>query len=804
MPCKVLHVLRHGVAVHNQPNAHQLPPASLLDPSLTVHGVAQANAAKSRIQALRPQLVLTSPLTRALQTATTVMASPDDGKHNPTAAAMPPPVILALEIVREAYGALLPDKRRSAAELRAAFSPAVDLSMLSEEDQCWKAGERETLEAVHGRARILLRELLPRHERHVLLVSHGVFLECLLREALLREAPQNPDWDEQRQVLNCELYSVIFVEVDPSFLAGFQSPSPSQQRQQHLLSPSPRKGQEAQVGGRFLRRLLLTPGTHDLLAASGLGAGFMEEVVCWAAQLFLAYSQGCYRLSLPQFTQLLGQCGVKHDFVCLRYFVAMASRRRAGEVGGGGGEKQEKQAENVVDEQQGITAVAAAVIAGGLSFEDFLIGLVAMDRHTANAGVWRSLRAELIFRVYDLDDDGDLALKDFILLLEDMAREGGEGGRVPADRQAVEVEARKLHKGGRVTQAEFVSAVESKAFQGTGCLFRTLRSPIKCDTVARQAFLDGSPPPSSPTTTTIGCRSSGAGTFGGRRSSGEGEGGGGGSGGRPPHGTRTTPTTTSTSVVKVNSRQICFDVSKQRYSMSPHEKDPHKKLLHRQQQQELDDRRQLHQQQFSNHHQQQHHHHQDHQNRRHSLDEPNDGKSEEATAGGGNPPKVSTVSGELQYGSGPPNSSSSNSSNTLAPMSPGQGTAHRIIRLLLDWDPNQPLPEPGVLGALVGGLSDLEPLFKELQVLLSAEPTVLEARTPTRIFGDIHGQLGDLLRLFKAYGRPDRFGGRGGEGGREGREGGRGGLIFCFASPCHGTDSSPSLPPLPPSLQTSN
>ena len=748
MPCKVLHVLRHGIAVHNQPNAHQLPPASLFDPSLTVQGVAQANAAKAKIQALRPQLVLTSPLTRALQTATTVMAAPDDGMERnktPTASATPAPVILALEIVREAYGVLLPDKRRSAAELRAAFSPAVDLSMLSEQDLLWKAGERETLESVHGRARTLLRDLLPRHERHVLLVSHGVFLECLLLEALLGEAPQNPDWDEQRQVMNCDLYSVIFVEVDPSFVAGFQSPSPSQPQQQHLLSPPPSKGHKAHKGERFLRRLLLTPSTHDLLTASGLGPGFMEEVVCWVAQLFLAYSQGCYRLSLSQFTQLLGQCGVEEPFVCERYFVALVSRRR--EVEGSGGGKQEKKTENVVDEQQGAAAAAAA--AGGLSFEDFLIGLVAMDPHTANAGVWRTLRAEFIFRAYDLDDDGDLAFQDFRLIMEDMAGLLQEGGRVPTDRQAVEKEARKWHQGGRVTQANFVMAVESKTFPGTGVLFRTLRSPIKCDTVARQALLDGSPPPFPPppsTTAATGGRGSGTGIVGGRRSSG----GGGGSGGRPPHGTRTTPTTTSTSVVKVNSRQICFDVSKQRYSMSPHEKDPHKKLLHRQQQQELDERRHLHQQQFSTHQ------HQDHQNRRHSLEEPKEGKSEEA---GQKTTKVGMV-----YGSAPPNSSSSSNGsgeNGLAPMSPGQGTAHRIIRLLLDWDPNQhqPLPEPGAFGALVCGLTDLEPLFKELQGLLSAEPTVLEARTPTRIFGDIHGQLGDLLRLFKAYGRPDRFGG---------------------------------------------
>ena len=142
------------------------------------------------------------------------------------------------------------------------------------------------------------------------------------------------------------------------------------------------------------------------------------------------------------------------------------------------------------------------------------------------------------------------------------------------------------------------------------------------------------------------------------------------------------------------------------------------------------------------------------------------------------------ASAALEYGSSPIRCSSSSDGSDgesgLAPMSPGQETAHRIIRLLLDWDPDQPqpLPEPGVFGALVGGMTDLEPLFEELEGLLRSEPTVLEARTPTRIFGDIHGQLGDLLRLFKAYGRPDRFGGRKGrvwreERGREGRKEGK-------------------------------
>ena len=84
-------------------------------------------------------------------------------------------------------------------------------------------------------------------------------------------------------------------------------------------------------------------------------------------------------------------------------------------------------------------------------------------------------------------------------------------------------------------------------------------------------------------------------------------------------------------------------------------------------------------------------------------------------------------------------------------------TANAIIRFILDADPNQPLKDKGVFSAL-SGLEELGPLFDELKVILKQEPTVLEVRTPARIFGDIHGQLGDLLRLFKAYGRPDRFG----------------------------------------------
>lgn len=207
---KCLHLLRHGVALHNQPEAHSLPPESLFDPTLTAQGFAQvsesqvhhhhpssspfsffttmwyhltacninpphslflyqATAARTVIQRLNPHLVITSPLTRAMQTATCVLAGMDK----------PPPVI-ALEIVREAYGAHLPDKRRPKSELIATFSPSVDLTTIPDEDTLW-TGSRETVDSVLGRARTLLSELLPRPEKHVLLVSHGVFIQYLLQ-----------------------------------------------------------------------------------------------------------------------------------------------------------------------------------------------------------------------------------------------------------------------------------------------------------------------------------------------------------------------------------------------------------------------------------------------------------------------------------------------------------------------------------------------------------------------------------------------------------------------------------------------
>lgn len=38
------------------------------------------------------------------------------------------------------------------------------------------------------------------------------------------------------------------------------------------------------------------------------------------------------------------------------------------------------------------------------------------------------------------------------------------------------------------------------------------------------------------------------------------------------------------------------------------------------------------------------------------------------------------------------------------------------------------------------------------------EPTVLQLRAPVKVFGDLHGQFGDLMRLFDEYGFPSTAG----------------------------------------------
>ncbi|KAL4295922.1 hypothetical protein GQ457_12G027070 [Hibiscus cannabinus] len=54
--------------------------------------------------------------------------------------------------------------------------------------------------------------------------------------------------------------------------------------------------------------------------------------------------------------------------------------------------------------------------------------------------------------------------------------------------------------------------------------------------------------------------------------------------------------------------------------------------------------------------------------------------------------------------------------------------------------------------------NELADLCESAERIFIAEPTVLQLKAPIKIFGDLHGQFGDLMRLFDEYGAPSTAG----------------------------------------------
>jgi hypothetical protein len=49
-------------------------------------------------------------------------------------------------------------------------------------------------------------------------------------------------------------------------------------------------------------------------------------------------------------------------------------------------------------------------------------------------------------------------------------------------------------------------------------------------------------------------------------------------------------------------------------------------------------------------------------------------------------------------------------------------------------------------------------LCENAERIFAQESSVLQLRAPVKIFGDLHGQFGDLMRLFDEYGAPSTAG----------------------------------------------
>jgi broad specificity phosphatase PhoE len=209
--------LRHGVAKHNlldpitgaPPN---LRDPKLWDPPLISQGMKQALAVRERLANnaafQNVNLVITSPLTRCLQTAHLVFFPPGTEPYYEK----DPMRILCMEQVREAFGMHYPDKRRDKTLLQkhwpfVQFDPA-----MTDRDEQWSDSTRESFDDVIKRVSQCFQWVVQREESNICIVSHGVWIEACFQAFF-------PDMLRGgTRVHNCDFFQGQLVSRNASFV----------------------------------------------------------------------------------------------------------------------------------------------------------------------------------------------------------------------------------------------------------------------------------------------------------------------------------------------------------------------------------------------------------------------------------------------------------------------------------------------------------------------------------------------------------------------------------------------------------
>ncbi|KAL3892790.1 MAG: hypothetical protein SGPRY_014783, partial [Prymnesium sp.] len=198
---KRVHFIRHGEGDHNviqrewrasaswdgvsEPYTIDNDPSfTYLDPGLTPKGKSQAEALQPRASRLSTELLVTSPMRRAMQTALIAFSS-----------ASCSPAVIATDLCHEVGGKHTCDKRRAISELRAEF-PGVDYSeILEEEDPLWLDGlTRESLENLSTRAARFAEWLMKRPEKEIAVASHSAFLLAIFNAVFTTDDEETRRW----------------------------------------------------------------------------------------------------------------------------------------------------------------------------------------------------------------------------------------------------------------------------------------------------------------------------------------------------------------------------------------------------------------------------------------------------------------------------------------------------------------------------------------------------------------------------------------------------------------------------------
>ncbi|KAE8729160.1 hypothetical protein F3Y22_tig00003840pilonHSYRG00009 [Hibiscus syriacus] len=183
---KLFHLVRHAQGKHNleaEKSRDPLTSFEYLDAELSPLGWQQVRDQRKDVCSsglLKGiEVVISSPMSRTLQTAVGIFHGEDDEEF--TTVDRPP--IIAYELCRERLGKFECDKRRSISHYRSRFPACFNVQIENENDILWKGGDEiETHEAVRARAMKFTQWLWEREEKEIAVVSHGVYLQQAMIE----------------------------------------------------------------------------------------------------------------------------------------------------------------------------------------------------------------------------------------------------------------------------------------------------------------------------------------------------------------------------------------------------------------------------------------------------------------------------------------------------------------------------------------------------------------------------------------------------------------------------------------------
>ena len=190
---KLIHFVRHGQGTHNalaaEVGSKAYQDERVTDARLTDLGRKQAEKSQDATAQMGVELVCTSPLSRAVETA--LLAFQDASNRDVD--------FIAHENLREQIGQNVCDQRRSITELQGDFSSVNFSLLLSEHDKLWTP-ERETKNEVATRGWEFLHWVMARPEQEIAVVCHSSFLLTLFNVVLKCDKELLQKWFETGEI----------------------------------------------------------------------------------------------------------------------------------------------------------------------------------------------------------------------------------------------------------------------------------------------------------------------------------------------------------------------------------------------------------------------------------------------------------------------------------------------------------------------------------------------------------------------------------------------------------------------------